>query len=62
MVKVKLSPYFLLTEHHAMEAYWGSGGVAPRILETSALYGNCRFVNSFFKTALVGTLRSVTIP
>jgi hypothetical protein len=22
----------LSTEHHAMEAYWGSGGTAPRIL------------------------------
>jgi hypothetical protein len=22
----------LLTEHHAMEAYWGSGGTAPLIL------------------------------
>jgi hypothetical protein len=21
-----------LTEHHAMEAYWGSGGIAPLIL------------------------------
>jgi hypothetical protein len=23
----------LLTEHHAMKAYWGSGGIAPRILD-----------------------------
>jgi hypothetical protein len=22
-----------LTEHHAMKAYWGSGGIAPRILD-----------------------------
>jgi hypothetical protein len=22
----------LLTKHHAMEAYWGSGGIAPLIL------------------------------
>jgi hypothetical protein len=21
-----------LTKHHAMKAYWGSGGIAPRIL------------------------------
>jgi len=21
-----------LTEHHAMKAYWGSGGITPRIL------------------------------
>jgi hypothetical protein len=27
--KVKLS---LCTEHHAMKAYWGNGGVVPRIL------------------------------
>jgi hypothetical protein len=25
-------PVLLLTEHHAMKAYWRSGGVAPRIL------------------------------
>jgi len=23
---------FSLTEHHAMKSYWGSGGIAPRIL------------------------------
>jgi hypothetical protein len=23
----------LLTEHHAMKAYWGSGVIAPRILD-----------------------------
>jgi len=23
---------FFLTEHHAMKAYWGSGGIAPRII------------------------------
>jgi hypothetical protein len=22
-----------LTEHHAMKVYWGSGGIAPRILD-----------------------------
>jgi len=31
-VKVKMSLCFFLTEHHAMKAYWGSGGIAPRIL------------------------------
>jgi hypothetical protein len=30
MVKVKLS--LCLIKHHAMKAYWGSGGIAPRIL------------------------------
>jgi hypothetical protein len=29
-VKVKLPP--CLTKHHAMKTYWGSGGIAPRIL------------------------------
>jgi hypothetical protein len=29
---------YALTEHHAMKAYWGSGGIAPRTL-TSALDG-----------------------
>jgi hypothetical protein len=32
-VKVKLSLCFFLTKHHAMKAYWGSGGIAPRILD-----------------------------
>jgi hypothetical protein len=30
-VNVKLSP--CLTKHHAMKTYWGSGGIAPRILD-----------------------------
>jgi hypothetical protein len=30
-VKLKLSLWSFLTEHHAMKAYWGSGGIAPRI-------------------------------
>jgi hypothetical protein len=30
-VKGKVVPVFL-TEHHAMKAYWGSGGIAPLIL------------------------------
>jgi hypothetical protein len=29
-VKLKLS--LCLAKHHAMKAYWGSGGIAPRIL------------------------------
>jgi hypothetical protein len=29
--KVKLS--LCLTKHHAMKTYWGSGGIAPRILD-----------------------------
>jgi hypothetical protein len=30
-VKVKLS--LCLTKHYAMKTYWGSGGIAPRILD-----------------------------
>jgi hypothetical protein len=30
-VKVKLSP--CLTKHHAMKTYWGSGDIAPCILD-----------------------------
>jgi len=31
-VKSKVLPVLPLTEHHAMKAYWGSGGTAPPIL------------------------------
>jgi len=30
--KGKAIPVLFLSEHHAMKAYWGSGGVAPCIL------------------------------
>jgi hypothetical protein len=30
-VKGKVVPVLFLTEHHAIKAYWGSGGIAPRI-------------------------------
>jgi len=30
--KVKLSPVLPLIEHHAMKAYWGSGGTVPPFL------------------------------
>jgi hypothetical protein len=29
---IKLSLRFFLTDHQAMKAYWGSGGIAPCIL------------------------------
>jgi len=32
LVKVKL-PICFITERHAMEAYWGGGGITPRILD-----------------------------
>jgi hypothetical protein len=31
--KGKDAPVLFLTEHHAMKAYWGSRGIAPRILD-----------------------------
>jgi len=34
-VKVKLS--LGLTKHHAMETYWGNGGIAPRIINLAFL-------------------------
>jgi hypothetical protein len=34
----------LITEQHAIKAYWGSGGIAPRILD---LGSRCRWVVSF---------------
>jgi hypothetical protein len=30
--KDKIVPALFLTEHHAMKAYWGSGGIAPLVL------------------------------
>jgi hypothetical protein len=30
--KIKVVPV-LLTEHHAMKVYWGSGDIAPHILD-----------------------------
>jgi hypothetical protein len=33
LVKGKIVPVLLLTEHHAMKVYWGSGGIVPRILD-----------------------------
>jgi hypothetical protein len=31
--KGKVAPVLFLTQHHAINAYWGSGGIAPRILD-----------------------------
>jgi len=31
-VKGKVVPVLFLTEHHAVKWYWGSGGIAQRIL------------------------------
>jgi len=32
-VKVKVKLYLCSTKHRAMKTYWGSGGIAPRILK-----------------------------
>jgi hypothetical protein len=32
-VKIKLSLLLFLNGHHAMEVYWGRGGIIPRILD-----------------------------
>jgi hypothetical protein len=32
-IKVKFSLCFFVTEHHAMKAYCGNGGISPRILD-----------------------------
>jgi hypothetical protein len=32
-VKVKVKLALSLTKHHTMKTYWGSGGIAPRILD-----------------------------
>jgi hypothetical protein len=37
-VKLKVTLSLCLTKHHALEAYWRSGGIAPHSL-TSALDG-----------------------
>jgi hypothetical protein len=31
--KGKIVPVLSLTEHHAMKAYWGNKGIAPRMLD-----------------------------
>jgi hypothetical protein len=32
IIKSEVVPVPFVTKHHAMKAYWGSGGIAPRIL------------------------------
>jgi hypothetical protein len=34
-VKVKVNLSLCLTKNYAMKTYWGSGGIAPRILDLS---------------------------
>jgi hypothetical protein len=33
IIKVKVKLSLCLTKHHTMKAYWGNGGIAPRILD-----------------------------
>jgi hypothetical protein len=47
MVKVKVKS--ALTKHHAMKAYWESGGIAPRILDLGTRW---RWVVSFTPPSL----------
>jgi len=35
--KGKVDPVPLLTKHHDMKAYWGTGSIAPRILDLGAV-------------------------
>jgi hypothetical protein len=44
VVKVKAKLSLCLTKHHAMKAYWGSGGIAPRIPDLGTRW---RWVVSF---------------
>jgi hypothetical protein len=32
-VKIKVNLSLCVTKHHAMKMYWGSGGIAPHILD-----------------------------
>jgi hypothetical protein len=38
-VKVKVKLSLCLPKHHAMKTYWGSGGIAPRILDFGTRWG-----------------------
>jgi hypothetical protein len=42
--KIELKFSLCLTKHHAMEMYWGSEGIAPRILDLGTRW---RLVVSF---------------
>jgi hypothetical protein len=48
-----------LTKHHTMKTYWGSGGIAPRILN---LGNRCRWVVSFTPRQLYPRVRAPGIP
>jgi hypothetical protein len=56
-VKVKLS--LCLTKHHAIRTYWGSGGIAPRILDLGTRW---RWVVSFTPQSLYPQGKSTWYP
>jgi hypothetical protein len=58
-VKVELSPCFLLTEHHTMKVYWGSGGIAPCILDLGSRW---RGVVSFMPQPLYSQGKKLWYP
>jgi len=33
VIKGKVIPVLCFNKHYAMKSYWGSGGIAPRILD-----------------------------
>jgi hypothetical protein len=48
-----------LTKHHAMKTYWGSGGIAPRILDLGTKW---RWVVSFMPRPLYSQGKSPRYP
>jgi hypothetical protein len=57
--KVKAKFSLCLTEHHSMKAYWGSGCIAPRILDLGTRW---RWVVSFTPRPLYSQGRSPGYP
>jgi hypothetical protein len=37
-IKVKVELFLCLTKHHVMKAYWGSGGIDPRIPDLGTIW------------------------
>jgi len=49
----------LLTEHHVMKAYWGSEGIAPRILDRGIRW---RWLVSFTSRPLYPPVKQTLVP
>jgi hypothetical protein len=58
-VKVKINWFLCLTKHHAMKTYWGSRGIAPRILDLGSRW---RRVVSFTPRPLYSQGKSPRYP